>query len=296
MSKLVIAIGTSVLFDMREEEEKFEKGSVAEFRKHQLENRDVQLKPAKGMVFVQKVLYLKEKGMDVEVVLVSKQHATSGLRAVKNIVSLGLDISVGCFTDGKPISPYLEAHGVDLFLSRNKNDVIDSIANGIPAAQIYTGLEITTSELYLNDDVKLKIAFDGDSVLFSNEAELVYKQQGLAEFTSSEQDKKHIPLADGPFMKLLKKLSHPDVKEWTDISLVTARSIATLERAVITMENAGVTIGESYFMSGKEKTPVLKVIDPDIFFDDQKAHITKAVEGNVPSARVVDVDVDKAKG
>ena len=138
---------------------------------------------------------------------------------------------------------------------------------------------------------QIRIAFDGDAVLFSSEAERIYKKQGMQAFQENEKTKANIPLQEGPFANFLKTIAHIQAlfqdKEHSPIrtALVTARNAPAHERAIKTLRNWNVHVDEAFFLGGVSKTEVLSAFGAHIFFDDQRIHAEPASEV-VPSAVV----------
>jgi len=298
--KLVVAISSRALFDLEEENKIFEEKGLDAYYKYQLENENKPLEKGTGYRVVENLLkineHFKSNEKQVEVVVLSKNNAGSSLRITNAINAHKLDIIRSGWTSGADISLYLKAYKVDLFLSADDEDVINAIQNGVAAAKILpsdAGIHNSLGE-------QVRIAFDGDAVLFSEESELVYKEHGLDAFIKHEQDNKDNPMKKGPFAKLLLTIASLQSKfrdkEFCPIrtALVTARSAPTHERVIKTLNVWNVRIDEAFFLGGSEKYEVLEAFGADIFFDDQDVHLelSKSV---VPSAKVIHKNIEKFK-
>jgi 5'-nucleotidase len=233
--------------------------------------------PAKhGVAFalLRKLLAFNE-GDDqaVEVVVLSRNDPVSGLRVFRSAASHGLRIERGVFTRGRPAWPYLEPLKANLFLSAEEEDVGAGLRAGFPAARVYPE-SVRASERYPDE---VRIAFDGDAVLFSDEAERVYQLNGIDAFAAHEREHVSRPLPPGPFKPLLEALhrlqnARPNARMRIRTALVTARSAPAHERAIRTLMDWGVAVDEAMFLGGLEKGPFLKSFGPDFFFDDQTRH------------------------
>ena len=283
---LVIAISSRALFDLERENEIFEKQGLDAYAKYQKENEARVLEPGNGFALIEAFLKLNEKLGEhlVEVVIMSQNNPQTGLRIMNSIDFYNLGITRAAFSGGEPLGPYLEAYSVDLYLSKNSEDVQDAVDHGIAAAQIYE-----PPEFFNPDTDEIRIAFDGDAVIFSEDSEVIFQQQGLDAFLEHEKVFASIPLPEGPFGRVLKTLSKikklsPD-KPLIRIALVTARDRPAHERVILTLRSWGVEVDEAYFLGGLSKSKVLKAFNAHIFFDDQEKHTDGASE-YVPSARV----------
>lgn len=286
---LVIGISSRALFDLDEENRIFEEEGLEAYRAYQLEHEEDYLKPGSGFALVKALLSLNEKigRRIVEVLIMSRNSADTSLRIFKSIEHYGLDISRAVLTGGAPLSEYLSCFKVDLFLSAHEGDVARSIQDGFAAGLIYTGFDAADTP---KDDV-IRIAFDGDAVLFSDEAEQIYQREGLEAFSIHEKENAKRNLPKGPFAKLLKTISdlqkeHADSAPLIRTALVTARNAPAHERVINTLRAWDVHIDEAFFLGGISKRDVLKAFGAQIFFDDQKTHIERAC-GVVPSAQVL---------
>jgi 5'-nucleotidase len=223
-----------------------------------------------------------------EVIIMSRNSADTSLRIFNSIEHYNLDISRAALVGGSKLSPYLPAFNTDLFLSANAEDVQDAVNAGTAAGIICTQPDYKISPLDEIDTIK--IAFDGDAVLFSDESEKIYKDKGLSAFLEYERQNAKNPLPEGPFARFLKKLAtiqkqFPTEKAPIKTALVTSRNAPAHERVIMTLRAWNVRIDEAFFLGGVEKSEVLKAFGAHIFFDDQPVHIGPA-SMVVPSARV----------
>jgi 5'-nucleotidase len=288
--KLVAAISSRALFDLEESNRVFEEQGVEAYYEYQLQHENEVLAPGIAFLLVRKLLALNvlpPARPRVEVILLSRNTADTGLRIMHSIEHYGLDISRAAFTGGESTYPYVPAFDAHLFLSANPEDVRKALDAGHAAATILpsnVGQNLLASE-------GLRIAFDGDAVLFSDEAERVYKREGLDAFTLSEVSAAREPLSGGPFKSFLAALHRIQSEFPAELSpirtaLVTARSAPAHERVVRTLRAWDIRIDEALFLGGLDKGPFLKAFGADIFFDDQRGHCDSARQhvatGHVP--------------
>jgi len=292
---LVVGVSSRALFDLSEEDRIFREHGLAAYRQYQLERENEKLDPGTGFALVKALLRLNELDPDqrrVEVVIMSRNSSETSLRIFNSINVYGLDITRAALTGGASLSPYLRAFNVDLFLSRDPGDVERGLRDHVASALLY---DIPTdSEADLE---QIRVAFDGDSVLFSDEADRVYREQGLEAFQAHEIKHARRPLPEGPFAKLLKSLA--DIRSIQDpadpgipsirTALVTARNSPAHERVIRTLMAWGVTIDETFFLGGMSKHEVLRAFRPHMFFDDHPTHCESAA-GGVPTGRVPSYD------
>ncbi|MGZ8271980.1 MAG: 5'-nucleotidase [Methylophilus sp.] len=288
-SKLVVAISSRALFDLAESHQVFETDGIEAYCKYQITREDDPLPPGIAFNMVKKLLALNQRDPNrprVEVILLSRNSADTGLRVFNSIQHHKLNISRAAFTRGKNTSAYASAFGAHLFLSADVGDVKQALDSGLAAATILP------SNVRRNDDLELRIAFDGDAVIFSDEAEIIYQKQGLDAFTESETKAAKTPLSGGPFKNFLAMLHQIQSEYPSDASpirtaLVTARSAPAHERVIRTLRDWDIRIDEAIFLGGLDKGPFLKAFDADIFFDDQSRHCDSARQhvatGHVPS-------------
>jgi len=286
--KLVVAISSRALFDFEEENRVFEQADDRAYMALQLQRLDIPAKPGVAFSLVQKLLAFNKAaagGQPVEVVILSRNDPVSGMRVFRSAQHYGLPIERGSFTRGQSPWRYLKPLHANLFLSTHLSDVRAALAAGVPAAQVYPQ-SVHASDAHPNE---VRIAFDGDAVLFSDEAERVYQTQGLQAFQQHEIDKATQPLPDGPFKPLLAALQTlqqsgtPAMRIRT--ALITARSAPAHERAIRTLMNWHIEVDEAMFLGGLAKGEFLREFEPDFFFDDQTGHIESAAQ-HVPSGHV----------
>ena len=287
--KLVIGVSSRALFDLEAENEIFEKGGLEKYSEYQIAHENDILKPGTAFPLIKALQKLNDGGRYLtEIIVMSRNSADTSLRIFNSIEHYGLDISRAALVGGASISPYLGAFKTDLFLSANEGDVQEAINAGIAAGIIcdHEHLPIDTDA----DIKQIRIAFDGDAVIFSDESERIYKEKGLNAFAEHERENAEKPLPEGPFAKLLKTLSLIQQKFPKDsvpirTALVTARNAPAHERVVRTLMAWNVRIDEVFFLGGIRKSEVLKAFGANIFFDDQTVH-TEPASKLVPSARV----------
>jgi len=285
--KLVIAISSRALFSLEEENNIFDKEGLEAYYDYQLSRLDDPLSKGSGFRFVQNLLAINRKFDNklIEVIILSRNNAATGLRIGRSIEHYNLDIERTGWTAGTPVSRYLEAFKVDLFLSVHSPDVEEAVNSGVAAATILPHTPITSEESDM-----VKIAFDGDAVIFGDESEKVYQEKGLEAFIEHERTNAQNPLSKGPFFKFLKTISEIQDKfpmEGSPIrtALVTARNFSTHERVLGTLEGWGVRVDEAFFQGGVQKYEVIKAFGADIFFDDQDTHLVDTSK-ETPSAKV----------
>lgn len=286
--KLVVAISSRALFDFEEENRVFESDDDRAYMKLQLDRVDMPAKEGVAFPLVKKLLAFNADGEHrVEVVILSRNDPVSGLRVFSSAEKAGLRLERGVFTRGRNPYRYLDALRANLFLSANEADVTSALEAGFPSARVYPE-SARTGERYLDE---VRIAFDGDAVLFSDEAERVYQRDGLGAFQAHEMRHAHRPLPPGPFKPLLEALHRlqnagGNVPMRVRTALVTARSSPAHERAVRTLMDWNIQVDEALFLGGLDKGGFLRAFEPDFFFDDQRGHIDSArkhvAAGHVP--------------
>ncbi len=290
-NKLVIGISSRALFDLSVENEIFEKEGVEAYRRYQIEHENDCLKPGPGFALVKALLNLNSlPGHEgrIEVIIMSRNSADTSLRVFHSIREYGLGITRAVLAAGASLAPYLEAFHTDLFLSAYEDDVQSAIDSGIAAGIICGDGTHSYDDLQIPDQIR--IAFDGDAVLFSDESEKIFQEQGLAAFEEHESENADRPLPEGPFAKFLRLLSNlqqefPPDQAPIRTALVTARSAPAHERVIRTLRAWDVRVDEAFFLGGISKRDVLAAFGANIFFDDQSVHTLPASEV-VPAARV----------
>lgn len=287
---LVVGVSSRALFDLEKENEIFEKEGISGYRKYQQEHEEESLLPGTAFYLIQSLLHLNTgaKKRIVEVVVMSRNSPETGVRIMNSVRQHQLDITRMAFSGGEPLAPYIDAYDIDLFLSKDVKDVqavIDS--KSCAAAYIYA----PPTEFKPSDN-RVKIAFDADAVLFSDESEHRYKTEGIEAFHKYEQEHENDALGEGPFAKLLMKLSKIQEELPTGVELsplrlaiVTARNAPSHMRVIKTLRKWGVYVDEAYFLGGLTKDKVLKAFGAHIFFDDQDVHLKESSKF-VPSGRV----------
>ena len=283
---LVVAISSRALFDLEEGHRIFTAEGLDAYARYQIEHEDKVLDAGVAFPLVQKLLKLNtpDGQKRVEVILLSHNSADTGLRIFNSIQHHGLDISRAAFTNGASPWRYVEPFSADLFLSAEAADVVKALDAGHAAAAI------VPSQATRSGSGELRIAFDGDAVLFSDEAERIYQERGLEAFAASERAQARKPLSGGPFKSFLAGLhriqaDYPADESPIRTALVTARSAPAHERVIRTLRAWNIRIDEALFLGGLPKGQFLKTFGADIFFDDQKGHI-EAAAGYVATGHV----------
>ena len=299
---LVIGISATALFDLSESDKLFQSefkkdpdNAIETYRQHMLENEDKPLDEGIAFPLVKALLNLNKYQKDnepplVEVVVMSRNSPETGIRVLNAIRNIGLNITRSAFTAGESSADYLEAFDVDLFLTTNEDDAQKVIDNRVCASAVLSTPPEYKCEIA---EDQVRIAFDGDAVLFDESSELVYKQQGIQAFHENENSSQNVPMNEGPFANFLKKLSKlqerlPMRVEFSPvrIALVTARNSPSDLRVIKTLRHWGVYIDEAFFLGGVEKSNILKAFKAHIFFDDQEIHL-KTSSPVVPSGKVL---------
>jgi len=272
--KLVIAISTRVLFNLDESHKVYEEQGLDAYSKYQTDHEDEILEPGEALPLVKKLLSINNSttgGPKVEIILLSRNSADTGLRVFNSINHYGLNITRAAFCSGESPYRYVSAFGCHLFLSTHADDVRNALDNGVAAATL-----ISSSTPNIND-TEIRFAFDGDAVIFSDESERIFQSKGLGAFNDNEVAAAKQPLSGGPFKSFLHALQSlqaefPDDNCPIRTALVTARSAPAHERVVRTLRHWNIRLDESLFLGGLEKGAFLKAYGADIFFDDQQGH------------------------
>lgn len=290
---LVVGVSSRALFNLEEEEQIFKEKNIRGFREYQFANEDKLLERGTAFPLVEALLKLN-KHVDstkpiVEVVIMSKNSPETGLRILKSIEHYGLPITRWAFSAGEPLAPFIKAFNIDLFLSKDENDV----QKIIDSSSCATALVYAPPKNFTPETDRVKFAFDADAVVFSEESEIIYKTQNIDAFHQHEKTNENIPLNDGPFAALLRKLSDiqdqlPVEKELSPlrIAIVTARNSPSHMRVIKTLRSWNVYVDEAYFLGGWPKAPVLEAIGTHIFFDDQERHLVDS-QTKVPCGKVL---------
>ena len=288
-NKLVVGISSRALFDLEYENSIYEEQGLQAYLEYQRNHEQDILKPGTAFPLIRALHKLNDGDEQlVEIIIMSKNSADTSLRIFNSIEHYGLDISRAALVGGNKIAPYLSAFRTGLFLSANEEDVQEAIDAGVAAGLIcsHGALNISADE----EIHQIRIAFDGDAVIFSDESEKIFKSQGLEAFEAHERLNARKPLPEGPFAKLLATISRVQKKFSTDdmpirTALVTARNAPAHERVIRTLMAWGVRIDEAFFLGGVQKSDFLKAFGAHIFFDDQAVH-TEPASRLVPAARV----------
>jgi len=297
---LVIGVSSSAVFDFSESDDVFRSEDEEAYRKHQEQNLNIPLSKGGAFDFIRRMLDLNqirensETDPLVEVVLLSRNDPDTGLRVMKSIQHHGLMISRAIFMQGHAPYEYIDALNISLFLSGSKEDIISSIDSGFPAGHI---LKFNNKEGEEDQSEGLRIAFDFDGVLADDASESVMEGKGLEKFHDHETQRVMEPHKAGPLHKFLLGISKiqkieeemkkksKSYKNKIRISIVTARNAPSHERAIRTLKSWDVMINDAFLLGGIEKSSVLKILSPHIFFDDQEGHLLAAREV-VPSVHI----------
>ena len=289
--KLVVAISSRALFDLDASHRIYVEQGVHAYSQYQIENEEVPLDPGVAFPLVRKLLSLNDALADqgsIEVILLSRNSADTGLRVFNSIGHHKLNITRAAFTGGENPFTYISALGAHLFLSADSEDVGNALDAGIAAATLIPSR--TPQDRQPDAQEQLRIAFDGDAVLFSDEAEQVYRANGLEAFEKTEKAAAHKPLSGGPFKSFLSILHQfqsilPTEKSLIRTALITARGAPAHERVIRTLRAWDIRIDEALFLAGMDKGRFLQSFGADIFFDDQQGHCESASQ-HVPTGHV----------
>jgi 5'-nucleotidase len=288
-NRFVVAISSRALFDLEDSHSLFEQQGLAAYAEFQRTREDEPLEPGIAFPLVRKLLALnahRQVGVpEVEVILLSRNSADTGLRIFNSIERYGLEIVRAAFTNGAPTFPYIRPFGAQLFLSAHAEDVARALDAGVAAATILP------SKASLRDSEQLRIAFDGDAVIFGDESERISSEQGLEAFAANERAQAQQPLSGGPFRGVLAAIhaiqsAFPMEHSPIRTALVTARSAPAHKRVILTLRHWGVRLDEALFLGGRDKGPFLEAFGADIFFDDSHSNVESARQhvatGHVP--------------
>lgn len=298
-NKLVIGVASSALFDLTESDAVFVERGEAGYREYQEEHLKETLKPGVAFPFVQRLLSLNnlQAGESlVEVIVLSRNDPDTGLRVMESIKSHNLAISRAIFMQGRSPYRYMEALDMSLFLSANEKDVREALELGFAAGQVI-GSPASESADLASGTQDLRIAFDFDGVLADDSSEQVMQSDGLEAFHAHEVENAKVPIAEGRLAKLLRDINRiQDIEEKKSsidkgynrrvhVAIVTARNAPSHERAIRTLRTHGLRVNDAFFLGGIEKARVLRVLQPHIFFEDQRTHLDTA-QNYVPSVHV----------
>ena len=289
-NKLKIAVTTRALFRLENEDKLYREQGRTAYEAYQIEKEKELIEKGAAFSLIQALLSVNtiDKLKDrVEVILVTRNNANSGIRVFNSIDTYELPISRGVFTGGGELVPYLSALDIDLFLTANPSDAQAAIDAGIPAATLLTE---NIPQYDTEKSSQIRIAFDGDAVLFADESELIFKKQGLEGFKENESLHANEPMKEGPFAKFLKVIADlqstlGDEQTFIRTALITARNAPSHERVIKTLRDWGVRIDEMFFLGGISKNPILQAFGAQIFFDDQRTY-TEPASSIVPAGTV----------
>lgn len=288
----VITVSARALFDLEESHKVFVEQGMEAFERYQLEHENDPLEPGPAFPLVKKLLSLNDRLPDdaqpIEVILLSRNSPETGLRVFNTIEKMGLPIVRAVFTSGESTSAYIQALETKLFLSSNPVEVAKAINAGIGAANIIPRPGV---KFDADTNPQIRIALDGDAVIFSDQAERVHHEGGLEHFQKHEIDRVDEALPGGPFRAFLEKIHDlqqlfPGKDCPVRTALVTARAAPAHKRPILTLRKWGVRVDNAMFLGGRNKGPFLKAFGADMFLDDSRANIDLAVEHDVPSGHV----------
>lgn len=291
MALLSVGVASSALFDLSESSQVFEQHGVEAYRQYQREHLDQPLRPGPALPFLRRLLALNDVVADaVDVIVLSRNSADTGLRVMRSITAEGLPITRAVFREGLSPFEFMPALGMSLFLSANPQDVSAAITEGHPAGTVLRG------EAGADHGEGLLVAFDFDGVLADDSAERVFQAEGLGRYARREAELSEVPLPPGPLAPFLEGLNQiqaaeerrmddePGYQRRLRVALVTARSAPAHERAINSLRVWGLRVDDAFFLGGREKAPVLDVLRPHLFFDDQRRHLDLATR--TPSVHV----------
>ena len=277
---LVAAVSSRALFDLEEENQIYHEHGAAKYAQVQRERMHQIAAPGVAFSLVKKLLSFNEEGGPelVRLIVLSRNDPSTGLRVFRSIAEHQLKIECGFFTRGEPPFSYSKRLGAHLFLSARREDVESALEAKVPAAHVVGGKSRGGG-----DDI-LRIAFDGDSVLFGDESEQVFQERGIDVFRKQEEALKNKPLSPGPFKPFLEALSQLRKRlgkksDRIRIALITARGAPAHERPILTLTHWGVEVDEAFFLNGQEKQGVVAEFGADFFFDDQIRHVKGVPQG-----------------
>jgi 5'-nucleotidase len=293
---MVVAITARALFDLEHSHGLFEREGVAAYAQFQRERENDILQPGIAFPLVRKLLALNagtpKDQPRVEVILLSRNSSDTGLRIFNSIEHHGLGIVRAVFTSGAPVYPYIVPFGAHLFLSANPESVRRALDADVAAATILPSKVASRSPHAADTHPQLRIAFDGDAVIFGDESERISREQGIEAFASNERDLVGTPLSGGPFkgflgaLHALQEAFPADDDAPIRTALVTARSAPAHKRVILTLREWGVRLDEALFLGGRDKGPFLQAFGADIFFDDSHHNVENArrhvATGHVP--------------
>jgi len=292
---LTIAISSRAVFQLDDADLIWRTQGTEAYRNHQRQHEETPLEPGPAFPFVKRLLQLnaiRSANPLVEVILLSRNDPDTGLRAFNSIEHHGLPISRAAFLSGSSPYRYLKPFDACLFLSMNSNDVDEAVAEGYPA-----GLVLPNQAADIDAGPGLRIAFDFDGVLADDEAETIFKEQGLDAFQAYERERATLPMNPGPLKGFIDRLAAIQSIEREHVvadnsyrpllrtAIITARDAPAHRRCVLTLREWGIRADETFFLGGRPKAPILEAFRPHLFFDDQRRHL-EASSSNVPCAHI----------
>lgn len=293
--KLVVGISSNALFDLRKEDEIFEKEGLEAYRKYQNEHKLNLLDIGVVYPFVKRFLRINDvytEEQPVEVVLLSRNSPETGIRVFNSIREYGLNITRAAFMSGSSAINYIPAFNISLFLATNESDVKEAIKANLPAGRILQ------NEIHDDDTFELRVAFDFDGVIANDEAEKIYKEKGMKEYHKYEKEHSAEELGAGPLADFFTKLAffqrletknrqkNNDYKRILKTAIVTARNSPAHERAINTLNKWGVEVDEMFLLGGVDKSRILEVMRPHLYFDDQMVHLDVTTNKNIPLVHI----------
>lgn len=294
-NKLVVAVASSALFDLTESDRVFQQEGEDAYRAYQRKKENETLATGVAFPLIKRLLHVNDGENEplVEVILFSRNDPDTGLRVFKSIEAYGLPITRAVFVTGRNPFTYMDAFNAALFLSGNKDDVKEAIAQGLPAGHV------SQQTAYEDDDSdELRLAFDFDGVIADDSSEKVFKQAtSFSDYIDHEKKHAGKPMPAGPLFKFFQAIASIQQKELAKaketksyipkvrIALCTARNAPAIERVVTTLREWNIHIDEAFFLGGLNKVDVLKAYRPHIFFDDQIGHI-QHVSTEFPSVHI----------
>lgn len=289
---LTIAVSSRSLFHLEDGHTVFMEQGQEAFNEYMRSKEREPLRPGTAFKLVKKLLALNTQQRPsrpdrVEVILLSRNSPDAGMRVMNSIQHYGLPIERAVFSQGTDRFRYAKAMGAHLFLSANPEDVKSAIDRGLAAATMLPSERDASTE----EGPQVRIAFDGDAVLFSAESDERYRAHGLEAFQEHEIENVDTPLGDGPFKPFLEELHNiqklfPAEQAPIKVALVTARGLPVHGRVLHTLRHWGIRIDEGIFAAGCPKGPLLEAFGADIFFDDTKKNIESAESCNIPGGHV----------
>lgn len=294
--RLVVGVASSALFDLADSDRVFRESGEQAYRTHQQENLDTTLHPGVAFPFIRRLLSLNDLAEPddplVEAIVMSRNDPDTGLRVMRSVQAHGLPISRAIFTQGRSPHRFMPALGMSLFLSANRDDVREAVGSGLPAGHVLGPVAEDDA-----DDRELRIAFDFDGVLATDESERVYQAGGIEEFRAYEVANADVPHAPGPLKDFLaavnriqqreedERRKNADYRSRVHVSIVTARNAPAHERAVRSLQKWGLRVNDAFFLGGIDKGAIMAVLRPHLFFDDQETHLASTAR-TTPSVHV----------